>query len=569
MGKTHLVKAVQEAVLEAVQDIQLLGLPKLGPEFAQLRGTDLHQALVAHRATKAFERPNARGASKRRESSIRGFLDTNASLGTDFDYRRLDRASRGVFLGARAWLSEILGGFTPTYRFAFPSGEGVISSGGLTDFYWKLVRDDQWTCSLDAVPYAARVAYRNHALKRVVRERFRKTQPYGWENVARRWYAEAKASGIKGIGLYVFERMFLRCVEIIGVSRVTTVPKNNEKDRVITCEPTWNMVAQLSLALDLRELLRRKTGIDIQYWQEVHKSLIRSGRATIDFSDASNRNRWDVVKALFPQRVVRHLSRLRNTVFEYDDKYYPVSMLAPMGCGFTFDMLTLTLLAYARQFDPAATAFGDDIIISPTTASQFIAFVEQLSWKVNHQKSYISGNFRESCGGFCDLSEDKMLQSYDFTWPADEQSAYILANKIARTVGFLPPCSVREVLSRCFDKLLKIFPRDSWVEDFGGPLEDWLFFAGEEGTTNATTSVAVVEWSRMWQRPIKLRSAALSRAETTNVGRRGWTPSLQMACFLRLGGSYDPPTGKFKAVRETRDRHTGTTLSGVTLVSIL
>lgn len=569
--KTSIVKTVQDTVLEAVRDIQTLGLPKLGPAFAELHGTDLHEALVAHRATKGFEQPNPRGQSKRREKSIRSFLDTNASLGTDFDYRRLDRADRVSFLSARAWLNTVLKDFVPTYRFAFPSGEGVISSSGFTDLYWKLVRDDQWTVSLDAVPYAARVAYRCLALKRVVRERFRviHSSIYGWKRVVKRWYGEACDKKVRDVGLYVFERMFLHCVTVVGVSRVTTVPKNNEKDRVITCEPTWNMVAQLSLALDLREQLRIKTGIDISFWQQVHKSLIRSGRATIDFSDASNTNRWDVVKALFPRRVVKLLSQTRNTVFEFEGEYHPVNMLAPMGCGFTFDVLTLTLLSYARTFDGAATAFGDDIIISQSAAEPFMRFVEVLGWKVNHQKSYTSGNFRESCGAFCDLSQDKLLESYDLVWPQDEPSAYILANKIARTVRFLADCRVRRILLRCFNKLLDVFPRDSYVEDVGGPLEDWLFFAGEGGTTSATNSQAVQAWSQMWQRPIRLRSAATLRAAVANVGKRESSAKVLMACFLRFGGEYKPPTGEFKAVRLTRDVHSGSTLSGVTLVSIL
>lgn len=567
MGNSLLQK-VQQVVGEAVEDIRSLNLPKLGPLFAELHGTDLHQALIAHRATKGFERPNERGSSKRRDASIRGFLDTNASLATRFYLRDLNLPHRRAFLGAREWLNAVLKDFVPTYRFAFPSGESVISEQGLTDFFYKLSLDDQWNVSLDAVPYAARVAYRNPSLKRVVRDRFRREFPFHWRLMAMGWDSETEKKGIKDKGLYAFERMFASCCDIICVSRVTTVPKNNEKDRVITCEPTWNMVAQLSLALDLRECLRKKTGIDIQFWQEVHKSLIRSGRATIDFSDASNRNTWAVVQALFPRRVVRHLGRLRNSLFESSGEYYPVNMLSPMGCGFTFDMLTLTLLSYARQFDSAASAFGDDIILAQKSAAPFVEFVEALGWKVNHTKTYVTGNFRESCGAFCDLGEDKLLLSYDLVWPTSEEACYVIGNKISRLVRALDKGPVREILSRCYERLHDCFPRDSYSEDDGGGLSDWLFFTERESSTNATQSTAVKLWSHQWQRAIELRSCSKTVAVEHTVVRQD-IDHIRLACYLRRGAAYGIPTGKFKEKRLTMEKSSGITLSEVTLVSIL
>jgi len=567
MGSS-LLKQVQEVVGEAVEDIRSLGLPPLGPAFAELHGTDLHQALIAHRAVKRFERPNERGSAKRRDNSVRSFLDTNASVPTRFDYRSLNLADRRSFLGAREWLAGVLKGFTPTYRFAFPSGEGVVGNKGLVDMYHKLSTDEQWTVSFDAIPYPARIAYRTHALKRVVRDRFREAFPYHWRRMAARWHREAEKKQIHDVGLYAFERMFASCCDIVCVSRVTTVPKDNTKDRVITCEPTWNMVAQLSLALDLRECLRKKTGIDIRFWQQVHKSLIRSGRATIDFSDASNRNAWSVVQALFPQRVVKHLGSLRNTLFQDGAEYHPVNMLAPMGCGFTFDMLTLTLLSYARQFDPAASAFGDDIIIAPAVAESFISFVENLGWKVNHTKTYIVGNFRESCGAFCDLEQDKLLLSYDLVWPESEQACYLLGNKISRLVGTLERGPVRDILLRCYMRLHDCFPRDSYWEDDGGALSDWLFFTREESSTNATTSTAVTLWSHQWQRAIELRSCSrLSVVESTAV--RQDIDNTRLACYLRRGASYGIPKGVEKERRLTLDKSSGSSLAGVTLVSIL
>lgn len=562
--KIPLVKATQSVVLETVQAIRSLGLPQLGPDFSRLHGTDLHQSLVAYRASKKYEQPNAANSSRRRESSINKFLDTNASLDPGFSCWDLDERDRLVFLRARLWLADLLKGFRPTYGYAFPSGETFISNSGMTDLYWKLREESQWTVSLDALTYAARVAYHTHALKRVVKERFRSVQPL-WRSVLRSWYRENSAH--PQLGFLLFKKQFAYCCDIVGCSRVTTVPKDNQWDRVITCEPTWNMVAQLSLALDLRERLRQKTGIDITVWQGVHKSLIRSGRATIDFKEASDRNRWSVVKQLFPEGVVKHLQRLRNTAFAVSDEYHAVNMLAPMGCGFTFDMLTLTLLAYSRQFDPAATVFGDDVIISKDAAPDFITFVEKLGWIVNHTKSFTDGNFRESCGAFADLTRDALLESYDWVWPQDEPSCYILANKISRTIRALRPCSVRSLLVECHEKLANVFPRDSFVEDVGGPLEDWLFFSEEEGSTSANTSPAVQNWCHMWQRPVRLRSRVTYHAASLSV--KICKDHSTLACFLRRGASYSPPLGKFKERRTTCDVYSAATLSSVTLVSVL
>lgn len=588
-----------------VEEVKALSLPPLGGEFKQLHGTRLKDALVAHRLTAKYQVPSKGDANERKMKSIRAVLENDNEGMIDFkpidlpgttrknifnDRGVLQASStaptghRYTFFKAREFLNSMFKDFRPTYRFRSPTGETYVASGGLTDLLYKLRKEDQWCISPDLLDFATKIVMSNVCLKRVVKARFRaKHGDKGAEHLARLREAWVTTNDFKFLHgqkdiYFPFEAMkeqLKMCCTFVRSSRVTTVPKDNSNDRVISCEPLWNMICQLSFAQDLRDSLFKHTGIDLDSWQRVHAAVIRSGAATIDFSRASDTNYVCVLRELFPARVFKHLETLRSGIFEYvegdETKYHALRMFAPMGCGVTFEVLTLTLLAYGRAISPSATVFGDDVIIDQASAAQFVDFTTSLGWVVNDTKSFLNGNFRESCGAFADLSADELLTSYDFWYPENISDVYINANKLRVLIRSLPKTSsVRPLLLKCYVELHFLLPRDSWWDignDYkGDDLSESIFYTPMASHRPDRNTAVSEQISVHWQRPVFLGrvSRTISHARSIKVAN-----ATVVACYFRRGRSYVPSHPKDRCVDVPCDMQTGTPVNGVLLATVL
>ena len=261
--------------------------------------------------------------------------------------------------------------------------------------------------------------------------------------------------------------MFLSVCNIQNYSRLSTVTKNAEKDRPISMEPFWNMVGQLSFARDVRALVYERYGINLNTLADLHRAKVRcAGIATIDFKNASNSNWLVVLRDLLPRNVMKLLMDLRTPITHYNGQFHWWNMLAPMGNGFTFEIMTVVLLHLARVFDPNATVFGDDVMIAQDVAPQFIKLCEALGWVVNTDKSFITGNFRESCGAFSEIASQRLLHSFDFHEITDEVGICVTANKlrsIARA-GQVSPAMFK-LLVASWIEIVKTLPRVVWRSD--------------------------------------------------------------------------------------------------------
>ena len=101
-----------------------------------------------------------------------------------------------------------------------------------------------------------------------------------------------------------------------------------------------------------------------------------------------------------------------------------------MGNGFTFGLMTFTLLCAARQYDSFAHVFGDDIIIDGDVAPAFIDLLHVTGWTLNSSKTFLTGPFRESCGGF--VHSGVYLDSYKIEWAENIVEACVTVNKVRR-----------------------------------------------------------------------------------------------------------------------------------------
>jgi len=221
---------------------------------------------------------------------------------------------------------------------------------------------------------------------------------------------------------YLFHTMRKRdwAVSVVDGSTMTTVPKNETKDRTICTEPLLNMMCQLAAGSYIEGALKH-IGLDISRQQDMRyeycnqrlawKGSIDGSLSTIDMSSASDYLSSQLISLLWPSKWVELLTAIRSPKTCIDGTYYDLPMMGTMGNGFTFPMMTLTLLALSstamgrnsfRRSDSAV--FGDDIIVPTEYFTKVCEILYRAGLLVNKNKSFSSDTlFRESCGGdyFC------------------------------------------------------------------------------------------------------------------------------------------------------------------------
>jgi hypothetical protein len=232
---------------------------------------------------------------------------------------------------------------------------------------------------------------------------------------------------------------------LVDGSRLTTVPKNEETERTIAIEPSGNMALQLSIGEYITAVLK-SIGLDISTQQNKNKLLAKIGSlhdslVTIDMSSASDMFSVELVRRLLPVGLYEAMMKIRSqSTILPDGRSVQLNMMSTMGNGFTFPMMTLVFVAliYAvrlkkggpsRYVDWSKTGvYGDDIIVPKHESSGLIDCLEGCGFIVNHSKSFLSGPFRESCGG--DFYNGVDVTPFYVKELATESHVYIAINKL-------------------------------------------------------------------------------------------------------------------------------------------
>jgi hypothetical protein len=210
---------------------------------------------------------------------------------------------------------------------------------------------------------------------------------------------------------------------IVAGNKFTTVPKNAKTDRGICIEPTLNVFLQLGVGTYIRDRLKRlgtylksprnvstligleryKGGVSWERNQDLAQRAYAEELSTIDLSKASDTLSIEAVKFLLPDDWYHLLQLARSSTTSVDGKLIPLEKFSSMGNGYTFELETLifraAVLAVVPLTDQHLTSvFGDDIICPRKYADKVIGTLEALGFSVNRQKSFLAGNFFESCG---------------------------------------------------------------------------------------------------------------------------------------------------------------------------
>lgn len=202
-------------------------------------------------------------------------------------------------------------------------------------------------------------------------------------------------------------------------SKLSFVPKTSEITRTICTEPILNMFFQKGIAALLERRLAEVVGIDLSTQPDKNRELARRGSltgqfGTIDLSSASDSMSLTLVRKWFPPSIVRwlELTRCKKTVLK-DGSVIDLHMVSSMGNAYTFPLQTLFFTSLVvgaykaldiklqRPFRKTVgnfAVFGDDIIVDRKAYGLVTSMLNHCGFTVNHDKSFNTGLFRESCG---------------------------------------------------------------------------------------------------------------------------------------------------------------------------
>lgn len=208
---------------------------------------------------------------------------------------------------------------------------------------------------------------------------------------------------------------FTRITEADLPARVILVPKDSRGPRLISCEPVDFQWVQQGLAKAIVQLVEghELTKFNVHFTDQSPNqrgaylgSIPAWGYATLDLKEASDRVSLNLVRLLFPPRIVEYLEACRSLETTLPNgKQIKLRKFAPMGSSLCFPVMALTIWALLAASASNADAresilvYGDDVIVRTAEAENAITVLEAFGLKVNRAKSCTSGFFRESCGG--------------------------------------------------------------------------------------------------------------------------------------------------------------------------
>jgi hypothetical protein len=213
-------------------------------------------------------------------------------------------------------------------------------------------------------------------------------------------------------------------------AKLCTVPKTIKTPRLIATEPLSHQWCQQAV-LDFFYSRVKKTvyGRFIDFHDQTKNGSLAleashtRSHATIDLSSASDRISCWHVERLFRRSpsLLLALQSTRTRVIEqsicrYSPKVYHLRKYSTMGNATTFPVQSLFFLALAIACvlntrglrvskraiaslkESEVRVFGDDIIVPDDCSKVLVGLLSTLEMRVNEAKTFLDGNFRESCG---------------------------------------------------------------------------------------------------------------------------------------------------------------------------
>lgn len=222
-------------------------------------------------------------------------------------------------------------------------------------------------------------------------------------------------------------------------SRLCCVPKYEHVSRVICVEPNLNMFYQRGIGRLIDRRLRR-FGYSSEIQPFTNRTLALEGSkygswSTIDLESASDSISLNLCKQILPKPLMDAILRTRCASTLIDGVDTPLHMVSSMGNGYTFSLQTALFYCMCRaslrmsnQSPELCSVFGDDIVIVPGKADRLLRRLLALcGFRVNHDKSFSEGPFRESCGR--DYYNGQNIRSFYVRTLDDDADFYVAINR--------------------------------------------------------------------------------------------------------------------------------------------
>ena len=221
---------------------------------------------------------------------------------------------------------------------------------------------------------------------------------------------------------------------------VTFVPKNAKTDRPIAVEPRWNIWFQKGIGAYIRRRLKL-FGVNLDF-QGLNQAFAiygsRTGKyATIDLASASDTVSKEMVQAMLPDPWLTVLAATRSPAYYLDGKWQVYEKWSSMGNGYTFELESMLFWALCSSVTEDVAVYGDDLIVPTQSYEQIVQVLEVCGFRVNREKSFHVGPFRESCG--TDAFNGDTVTPIYWKESLDDQGTLTLVNQIttlAKQIGY-------------------------------------------------------------------------------------------------------------------------------------
>lgn len=257
-------------------------------------------------------------------------------------------------------------------------------------------------------------------------------------------------------------------------ARMIYVPKTARKPRIISAEPAALQFVQQGMESIFRKVL---SGTNADYRDQTRNQHLAERAstdghlATVDLSEASDRVGLGLVKAAFRRLPYIHslLLAARTPFVELpNSEIIALKKFAGMGSALTFPlqcMIFMTIVEMARQDTMGKgrghsalysthgySVYGDDIIVPVRVYPRLVELLTYYGLKVNVEKSYSTGLFRESCGfdGYMGVNVTPIYLRY----PLDDRRDASIGLSLLATRNFL--------LAKGYSRCATVLDRHFW-----------------------------------------------------------------------------------------------------------
>lgn len=325
------------------------------------------------------------------------------------------------------------------------------------------------------------------------------------------------------------------CVQIVDGNRYAAVPKTAKTHRSIAIEPSINVYFQLAVGTALRKRLRKRCWWDLDNAATIHRKVARQASidgsyATLDLSNASDTNALELVRVLFEgTNWLERMEDLRSKKTLVNGSWRLLEKFSSMGNGYTFELETVIFAAICSvvleiqglkgRLGVDLFVFGDDIIVPSEVSALVQSALRFCGFAINHDKSFDTGHFRESCGG--DFFLGHPVRGYFLKREPDEPDVcYSLHNGAKKALDACVPDGTR-FLSWVLSRLPTVYRSIGGSDRLGDSVLHGL-------------PARRVKWKGgiRWVRAVKWNEPIL-------VDWRFFTPSVRLACRLTgYGGAF-------------------------------